>query len=134
MRHDGGGVSSDVTRCSSLPVRRAGGSHQGMEERMGKLDGKVAIVTGGARGVGLGHARLLAFEGASVVVNDLGGDWDGSGNDDRPAQQAVDEITAAGGTAMANYDDVSAWEGGQRLVNQAIEAFGRLDILICNAG
>ena len=101
---------------------------------MGKLDGKVAIVTGGARGVGLGHARLLAFEGASVVVNDLGGEWDGGGNDDRPAQQAVDEITAAGATAVANYDDVSAWEGGQRLVNQAIEAFGRLDILICNAG
>lgn len=101
---------------------------------MGKLEGKVAIVTGGARGVGLSHARLLAYEGASVVVNDLGGEWDGSGTDDRPAQQAVELITAAGGTAVANHDDVADWEGGQRLVNQAIEAFGRLDVLVCNAG
>ncbi len=101
---------------------------------MGRLDGKVAIVTGGARGVGLSHARLLAYEGASVVVNDLGGEWDGSGKDDRPAQQAVDEIIASGGKAVANYDDVADWEGGQRLVNQAIETFGGLDILICNAG
>src|SRR5581483_10798548 len=131
MRHRRDGVSSGVT-CS--PRKAPGVAPETGGAAVGRLDGKVAIVTGGARGVGLGHARLLAFEGASVVVNDLGGDWDGSGNDDRPAQQAVDEITAAGGTAMANYDDVSAWEGGQRLVNQAIEAFGRLDILICNAG
>ncbi|HVM53802.1 MAG TPA: SDR family NAD(P)-dependent oxidoreductase [Acidimicrobiales bacterium] len=101
---------------------------------MGRLDGKVAIVTGGARGVGLSHAKLLAYEGAAVVVNDLGGEWDGSGHDDRPAQQAVDEIVAAGGRAVASYDDVADWEGGQRLVNQAVESFGRLDILICNAG
>src|SRR4051812_1105159 len=102
--------------------------------RMGKLDGKVAIVTGAARGVGLGHAKLLAAEGAAVVVNDLGGEGDGSGHDDRPAQQAVDEIVAAGGKAAANYDDVADWEGAQRLINQAIETFGRLDILILNAG
>jgi NAD(P)-dependent dehydrogenase (short-subunit alcohol dehydrogenase family) len=101
---------------------------------MGALDGKVAIVTGGARGVGRGHAVLLAREGAAVVVNDLGGEWDGTGADQRPAQQVVDEITAAGGRGVANYDDVADWEGGQRLVNQALEAFGRLDILICNAG
>jgi NAD(P)-dependent dehydrogenase (short-subunit alcohol dehydrogenase family) len=101
---------------------------------VGRLDGKVAIVTGGARGVGLSHARLLAYEGAAVVVNDLGGEWDGSGHDDRPAQQAVDEIVAAGGRAVASYDDVAEWEGGQRLVNQAVESFGRLDILVCNAG
>jgi len=101
---------------------------------MGRFDGKVAVVTGAARGVGLGHARLLAYEGASVVVNDLGGDWNGEGKDDRPAQQAVDEIVAAGGTAVANYDDVSDWEGGQRVVQQAIDTFGKLDILICNAG
>jgi len=101
---------------------------------VGRLDGKVAIVTGGARGVGLSHAKLLAYEGAAVVVNDLGGEWDGSGHDDRPAQQAVDEIVAAGGRAVASYDDVADWEGGQRLVNQAVESFGRLDILICNAG
>lgn len=101
---------------------------------MGRLDGKVAVVTGGARGVGLGHAKLLTAEGASVVVNDLGGEWDGHGSDDRPAQQAVDKITAAGGKAVANYDDVADWEGAQRLINQAVEAFGGLDILICNAG
>ena len=101
---------------------------------MGRLDGKVAIVTGAARGIGRGHAMLLASEGASVVVNDLGGEWDGSGADQRPAQQCVDEIVAAGGKAVANYDDVSDWEGGQRMINQAIETFGGLDILICNAG
>jgi NAD(P)-dependent dehydrogenase (short-subunit alcohol dehydrogenase family) len=101
---------------------------------MARLDGKVAIVTGAARGIGRGHAMLLASEGASVVVNDLGGEWDGSGADQRPAQQVVDEIVAAGGKAVANYDDVSDWEGGQRMINQAIETFGGLDILICNAG
>ncbi len=101
---------------------------------MGRLDGKVAIVTGAARGVGRGHALLLAQEGASVVVNDLGGEWDGSGADQRPAQQVVEEIEAQGGTAVANYDDVADWEGGQRMINQAIETYGSLDILICNAG
>jgi NAD(P)-dependent dehydrogenase (short-subunit alcohol dehydrogenase family) len=101
---------------------------------MGSLDGKVAVVTGGARGVGLGHARLFASEGAAVVVNDLGGEWDGRGTDDRPAQQAVDEIVAAGGRASANYDDVADWDGGKRLIDQAIEEYGRLDILVCNAG
>src|SRR3954449_11263848 len=101
---------------------------------MSRLTGKVAIVTGAARGIGRGHAMLLAAEGASVVVNDLGGEWDGSGADQRPAQQTVDEIVAAGGKDVANYDDVSDWEGGQRLINQAVEAFGGLDIVICNAG
>ena len=101
---------------------------------MGRLSGKVAIVTGAARGIGRGHAMLLAEQGASVVVNDLGGEWDGSGADQRPAQQCVDEIVAAGGQAVANYDDVADWEGGQRLINQAVETFGGLDILICNAG
>jgi NAD(P)-dependent dehydrogenase (short-subunit alcohol dehydrogenase family) len=101
---------------------------------MARLTGKVAVVTGAARGIGRGHAMLLAEQGASVVVNDLGGEWDGSGADERPAQQAVDEIVAAGGKAVANYDDVADWEGGQRLINQAVETFGGLDILICNAG
>ena len=101
---------------------------------MSRLTGKVAVVTGAARGIGRGHAMLLAEQGAAVVVNDLGGEWDGSGADQRPAQQTVDEIVAAGGKAVANYDDVSDWEGGQRLINQAVEAFGGLDILICNAG
>lgn len=101
---------------------------------MGKLDGKVAVVTGAARGVGLGHARLLAAEGASVVVNDLGGEWDGTGHDDRPAQQAVDSIVAAGGSAVANYDNVADWDGGKRLVDQAVDTYGKLDILVGNAG
>lgn len=101
---------------------------------MGLLDGKVIIVTGAGRGVGRSHAHLLAAEGASVVVNDLGGEWDGSGSDNRPAQEVVDEIESGRGTASANYDDIADWEGGQRLVNQAVETYGRLDGLICNAG
>jgi NAD(P)-dependent dehydrogenase (short-subunit alcohol dehydrogenase family) len=101
---------------------------------VGDLDGKVAIVTGAARGIGRSEAMVLAARGATVVVNDLGGAWDGTGRDDRPAQQVADEIVAAGGSASANYDDVSDWEGGQRLVNQAIEQHGRLDIVVCNAG
>ena len=101
---------------------------------MGTLDGKVAAVTGAARGIGRAEALLLAEEGASVVVNDLGGEWDGTGTNDRPAQQAVDEITAAGGTASANYDDVSSWAGAAGLVDQAVSDFGKLDILVNNAG
>ena len=101
---------------------------------MGSLDGKVAIVTGAGRGLGRSHARLLASEGALVVVNDLGGDWDGTGADDRPAQQVVDEIEAAGGTAVANYDSCSSWTGAENLVQQAVDTYGRLDILVNNAG
>jgi NAD(P)-dependent dehydrogenase (short-subunit alcohol dehydrogenase family) len=101
---------------------------------MGALDGKVAIVTGAGRGIGRGHALLLASEGARVVVNDLGGEWDGTGADTRHAQQVADEITKAGGEAAANYDDVADWEGAQRLVNQAIETWGDLNILVNNAG
>ncbi len=101
---------------------------------MGLLDGKVAIVTGGGRGLGRSHALLLAEEGASVVVNDLGGEWDGSGADTRAASEVAAEITTAGGKAVANFDDVADWEGGQRMINQAIEAFGGLDALVCNAG
>ena len=101
---------------------------------MAQLDGKVAIVTGAARGIGRSEAMALAACGATVVVNDLGGEWDGTGSDDRPAQQVADEIIAAGGNASANYDDVSDWEGGQRLVAQAIELHGGLDIVVCNAG
>jgi NAD(P)-dependent dehydrogenase (short-subunit alcohol dehydrogenase family) len=101
---------------------------------MGTLDGKVAIVTGAGRGIGRGHALLLASEGAKLVVNDLGGEWDGTGADTRHAQLVVDEITKAGGEAVANYDDVADWEGAQRLVNQAVESFGDLNILVNNAG
>ena len=101
---------------------------------MGSLDGKVAIVTGAGRGIGRCEALLLASEGAKVVVNDLGGDWAGEGKDDRPAQQVVDEIKSAGGEAAANYDDVGSWEGAQKLVQQAIDTFGALNILVNNAG
>src|SRR5436305_275425 len=101
---------------------------------MGLLDGKVAVVTGAGRGIGRAEALLLAEGGASVVVNDLGGEWDGTGKDDRPAQQVVDEITAAGGRAAANYEDISTWSGAQALVDQAVQEFGGLNIVVNNAG
>ena len=101
---------------------------------MGALHGRVAIITGAGRGIGREHALLFAQEGAKVVVNDLGGANDGSGADATPAQQVVDEIAAMGGEAVANYDNVADWEGGQRLVNTAIETFGDLHILVNNAG
>jgi NAD(P)-dependent dehydrogenase (short-subunit alcohol dehydrogenase family) len=101
---------------------------------MGALDGRVAIITGAGRGIGREHALLFASEGAKVVVNDLGGAVDGSGDDRSPAQQVVDEIRALGGEALANADNVADWEGGQRLINSAIEAFGDLHVLVNNAG
>jgi NAD(P)-dependent dehydrogenase (short-subunit alcohol dehydrogenase family) len=101
---------------------------------MALFENKVAIVTGAGRGIGRSHALLLASEGASVVVNDLGGSSDGAGNDATPAQQVVDEITAKGGRAVANYDSVSSWTGAEAMVQQAVDAFGGLDVLINNAG
>jgi NAD(P)-dependent dehydrogenase (short-subunit alcohol dehydrogenase family) len=101
---------------------------------VGTLDGRVAIITGAGRGIGREHALLFAREGAAVVVNDLGGANDGTGNDAGPAQQVVDEIKAAGGKAVANTDNVASWAGAEALVNQAISEFGRLDILVNNAG
>jgi NAD(P)-dependent dehydrogenase (short-subunit alcohol dehydrogenase family) len=101
---------------------------------MGLFDGKVAIVTGAGRGIGREEALLLAQEGASVVVNDLGGARTGEGSDVGPAQQVVDEIVAAGGTAAANGSDCSSWSGAEEMVNQAVETFGSLDILVNNAG
>jgi NAD(P)-dependent dehydrogenase (short-subunit alcohol dehydrogenase family) len=97
-------------------------------------EGRVAIVTGAGRGIGREHALLLAQHGAAVVVNDLGGSMDGEGADRGPAQQVVDEIEAMGGRALANTDDVSDWEGAQRMIQAAIDAFGGLDILVNNAG
>ena len=102
---------------------------------MSKLcEGRVAIVTGAGRGIGREHALSLAAQGAKVVVNDLGGNVDGSGGDLSPAEQVVQEIKGMGGEAIANGDSVSSWEGAQRMVNSAIEAFGDLHILVNNAG
>jgi NAD(P)-dependent dehydrogenase (short-subunit alcohol dehydrogenase family) len=101
---------------------------------MGALDGRVAIITGAGRGIGREHALLFAAEGAKVVVNDLGGAKDGSGADAVPAQEVVDEIRAAGGEAVANYDNVATWDGAERLVRQAIDTFGDLHVLVNNAG
>ena len=101
---------------------------------MGELQGRVAIITGAGRGIGREHALLFAAEGAKVVVNDLGGANDGTGVDNTPAQEVVNEIKAMGGEAIANYDNVADWEGAQRMVNMAVETFGDLDILVNNAG
>ncbi len=102
---------------------------------MGLLDGKVAIVTGAGGGLGEAYAKLFAKEGASVVVNDLGGARDGSGNGtSAAAQKVVDEIVAAGGKAVANGDDVSTMEGGESIAKTALDNYGQIDILVCNAG
>jgi NAD(P)-dependent dehydrogenase (short-subunit alcohol dehydrogenase family) len=101
---------------------------------VGILDGRVAVVTGAGRGLGREHALLLAQEGAKVVVNDLGGDAGGLGADGGPAQDVVNEIIKAGGQAMANNDNVTSWDGAQRLIAQTVEAFGDLHVLVNNAG
>ena len=101
---------------------------------MGALEGRVAVITGAGRGIGREHALLFAAEGAKVVVNDLGGNPDGSGTDDSAAEQVAAEIRARGGEAIANHDDVADWEGSQRLVNAAIGTYGDLDVLVNNAG
>ena len=101
---------------------------------MGVLDGRVAIITGAGRGIGREHALLFAKEGASVVVNDLGGSNSGDGADAGPAQDVADEIIAAGGRAIANTNNVAIWDGAKELVAQAVDEFGRLDVLVNNAG
>jgi len=103
-----------------------------MEEM--RFDGRVAVITGAGRGLGRSHALLLASKGAKVVVNDIGGPMRGDSSDANVAQEVVDEIRAAGGEALANSDSVASPEGGKAIVGAALDAWGRIDILIHNAG
>ena len=100
----------------------------------GICDGRVVIVTGAGRGIGRAHALELARQGARVVVNDIGAELDGTGGSASPAREVVDEIVAAGGEAVVNGDDVADWQGAQRLVGTAVDAFGGLDAVVNNAG
>ena len=99
-----------------------------------RLDGRVAVITGAGGGLGRSHALELAGRGAYVVVNDLGGALDGQGSSASAAQSVADEITARGGVAVANHDSVATPEGGEAIIQTAIDAFGRVDVLINNAG
>ena len=101
---------------------------------MGMLDGKTVIVTGAGRGIGRDFALVMAAEGANVVVNDLGGDATGEGADLSPAQQVVEEIRAAGGKAVVNGDSVASWEGANRIIKTAVDAFGTVHGVVNNAG
>ena len=98
------------------------------------FDGRVAVVTGAGRGIGRAYALLLAERGASVVVNDLGGTMEGDGSDDQPAATVTAEIVDAGGSAIADTSDVSIVAGGQSLIDAAVDGFGRIDIVVNNAG
>ncbi len=101
---------------------------------MGRLDGRVAIVTGAGRGIGASVARLLAAEGAKVVVNDLGVNLDGTGLDKTPAGQVADEIKSKGGVAVPNFDNVADYNAAENIIRTALNEFGRLDILVNVAG
>ena len=100
----------------------------------GICEGRVVVVTGAGRGIGRGHALEFARQGACVVVNDLGAQVDGTGRSDGPAGEVVDAIRAFGGEAVANGEDVADWEGAGRLIAAALDAFGRLDVVVNNAG
>jgi NAD(P)-dependent dehydrogenase (short-subunit alcohol dehydrogenase family) len=100
----------------------------------GMCEGRVAVVTGAGRGIGREYAVMLAEQGAKVIVNDLGGSRDGTGADISAAQQVVDEIKARGGEAVVNGADVSDWDAARQMIEEAVETFGRLDIVINNAG
>src|SRR5581483_5410996 len=112
----------------------AGGQRGGRRVMSGRLEGRTAIVTGGGRGIGRGVALLLAREGANVVVNDYGVNVDGSAPSSGPAAEVADEIRAAGGNAVPNFDTVATVEGGERLIQTALDNFGRVDILVNVAG
>ncbi|MCY4581119.1 MAG: SDR family NAD(P)-dependent oxidoreductase, partial [Chloroflexi bacterium] len=99
-----------------------------------RLEGKTAVVTGAGRGIGRATALLLAEEGASVVVNDLGCDVDGSGSSSDPADGTVEAIKSAGGNAVANYDNVATMEGGEAVIRSAVDSFGQVDVLVNSVG
>jgi NAD(P)-dependent dehydrogenase (short-subunit alcohol dehydrogenase family) len=101
---------------------------------MALLEGKVAVVTGAGRGIGRSEALRLAAHGARVIVNDLGVAMDGTGTDHGPADEVVEAIRTAGGEGVPNFDDISSWAGAERLVQQAVDQWGRLDIVVNNAG
>src|SRR5580704_15592490 len=100
----------------------------------GICEGRVVVITGAGRGIGRSHALEFARQGARVEVNDIGASIDGQGTSSGPAHEVVEEIRALGGEAVANGDDASDWAGAQRLVAEAVDAFGRLDTLVNNAG
>jgi NAD(P)-dependent dehydrogenase (short-subunit alcohol dehydrogenase family) len=100
----------------------------------GICDGRVVIVTGAARGIGRAHALEFARQGAQLVVNDIGAELDGTGGSPTPIREVADDIAAGGGEAVVNGDDVADWDGARRLVGTALEAFGRLDVVVNNAG
>src|SRR6476659_7722884 len=109
-------------------------SRNGRGKQMSLLEGKVAIVTGAAGGIGRAHALLFAKEGAKVVVNDVGGARDGSGGDESAAARVVAALKAAGGAAVTNTDSVATASSAEILVQEAVSAFGRVDVLVNNAG
>ncbi len=98
------------------------------------LDGKVIVVTGGGRGIGRATCVMLAEHGAKVVVNDIGGGADGAGNDQAPADEVVSAIKEAGGEAVSSFDSVTEWEGGQAIIQTALDTFGQIDCVVNNAG
>jgi NAD(P)-dependent dehydrogenase (short-subunit alcohol dehydrogenase family) len=101
---------------------------------MGALEGRVAVITGAGRGIGREHALLFAREGAKLVINDLGGSNAGEGADEAPAHEVVAEIKSAGGVAVANTENIATWAGAKSVVQQAIDEFGGLDVVVNNAG
>src|SRR5882672_5536427 len=130
--HDQAG---EVDRGNCSFARQAGRVKK-LEDRMGelRLDGKVALVTGAGRGLGRSYVKLLAARGASVVVNDPGVGLRGEGGDEEPARQVAEEICAGGGNALANFDSVASEAGAAAAVARAVDGFGRIDIIVNNAG
>ena len=125
----GGSAFSEINPGSKAPAPAVTKAINGK-----RLEGRVAVVTGSGRGIGRGVAKLLASEGASIVVNDVGAALDGQGEDSTPAAQVVEEISELGGRAVASYHSVATAEGGANIVQQALDEFGRLDIVVTPAG